>query len=99
MKSEIGKISKQLLSKIVKNVKEKTKLKEWTKNTEVTDHFKNIENKEKASFIQADVENFYPSITEELLSDALSTLSSATATVIRSSRQTSPSFTTRASSG
>ena len=71
MKSEIGKISKQLLSKIVKNVKDKTKLKQWTKTTEVIDHFKDIENKQKASFIQADVENFYPSITEELLSDAL----------------------------
>ena len=70
-KNELGKISKQKVEKIVKEVKEKRKLKLWKNTNSVLDWFKNIERKSRKSFINFDVVDFYPSITEELLTRAL----------------------------
>ena len=70
-KSEIGKISKQKLAKIVKVVNEKKKFNLWRNTQSVITWFESIQNKNRASFIQFDVCDFYPSITEELLNKAL----------------------------
>ena len=70
-KSEIGKISKQILEKIVSTVREKTKFNQWKNTQSVINWFKNIVNKKRFSFIQFDICSFYPSITEELLEKAL----------------------------
>ena len=70
-KSEIGKISKKILHNINSTIKAKTKLNQWISTKEVLNWFKNIENKEKSSFIQFDVCEFYPSISDSLLSKAL----------------------------
>ena len=60
-------ISKQKLAKIISEVKLRTKLQQW-KNS---DWFENLEDKKKLSFIQFDLVEFYPSITEKLLVNAL----------------------------
>ena len=71
-KSEIGKVTKRILDKINKAIVSKTGIQQW-KNTKATlKWFTNIQNKEQHSFIAIDIMNFYPSISHELLNNALS---------------------------
>ena len=71
-KSELGKVSKQILDKINETIIRKTHVHQW-KNTRATlDWFINIPNKDQHSFIAFDIVNFYPSISHKLLEDALS---------------------------
>ena len=70
-KPEIGKISKQLLEKIVKVIKDKTKYNHWKNTQDVITWFEDIPNKKSNTFIAFDICDFYPSITEELLDKAL----------------------------
>ena len=70
-KSSIGKISKIILDKSNENVITLTKMNQWKNTSSVTEWFKKINNKEKSSFIQFDIESFYPSITEELFIKAI----------------------------
>ena len=65
-KPEIGKISKQLLEKIVKVVKDKTKYNHWKNTQDVITWFEDIPNKKSNTFIAFDICDFYPSITKEL---------------------------------
>ena len=71
-KSELGKVSKRLLEEINKTIKNATKVSQWHNSDDVITWFKNIQNMEKCTFIQFDIEEFYPSITETLLVKALS---------------------------
>eukprot|EP00117_Sycon_ciliatum_P035755 scpid83907/ scgid27036/ len=48
-----------------------TGARQWRSTADVTDWFKGIEEKERHSFLVFDIVNFYPSITKELLLDAL----------------------------
>ena len=77
-KSEIGKISKQILDKINTRVITATKTNQWKNTASVIKWFNNIDNKEKHSFICFDIVEFYPSISEELLNKALDFASSHT---------------------
>lgn len=70
-KSEIGKISKQILEKINTKIRKTTKFNQWKNTNEVISWFSRIENKQKHSFICFDVCEFYPSISQDLLSEAL----------------------------
>ena len=70
-KTEIGKISKIILEKINNNLKKTFGFQQWINTTEVIDWFKNIKNKEKATFIQFDIIDFYPSINEKMLDEAI----------------------------
>ena len=70
-KSDISKISKHILDKINKSLLSNTKVNQWKNISDATSSFKNINNKKQSSFINFDVENFYPSISEKLVMDAL----------------------------
>lgn len=70
-KSEIGKISKQILQRIVKNTAEATKVNLWRNTHSVLDWFNAIENKQNALFVCFDIVEFYPSIAEKLLAEAI----------------------------
>ena len=70
-KSEIGVISKQLLQSINSNILIHTNLNQWKNTNSVISWFKNLPNKSSRSFICFDIVDFYPSITEELLLNAL----------------------------
>ena len=70
-KSEIGKISKSVLDKINLDVKEFYGLNQWTSTQDTLKWFKQIEGKVDTVFIQFDIIDFYPSITEETLKNAL----------------------------
>lgn len=70
-KSEIGIISKQELQSINEAIRASTKLQQWRETKTVVDWFTNIHDKQKQRFIQMDIEEFYPSISENLLTKAL----------------------------
>ena len=50
----------------------KLNLNQWENSSEVTDWFKNIQQKSYHTFTVFDINEFYPSITEKLLKDTLS---------------------------
>ena len=52
-------------------VRSKSGLNQWKSTPDVINWFKDIEKKKTKRFIQLDVVNFYPSITEELLKSAI----------------------------
>ena len=71
-KSELGKVSKQILHNINSKIRKMTKLNQWKNTSEVINWFTNIPNMQKHSFASFDIDSFYPSITESLLSKAIS---------------------------
>ena len=68
---QLGKVSKQILSKYLYQLREKTGLIQFKNSDSVVSWFKTIPDKKKCSFIVLDVVEYYPSITEELLREAL----------------------------
>ena len=70
-KPEVGKISKQILQRIINNVTRTSKANLWRNTSDVLDWFDNITDKQCHTFIVFDVVNFYPSITADLLNKAL----------------------------
>ena len=70
-KSEIGHISKNILTKIIKAIVDKNNTNLWRNTRSVLDWFKNTNHKQDSYFICFDVVEFYPSITEKTLDEAL----------------------------
>ena len=70
-KSEIGIVSKKILEKIIVKVKEKTNVNQWRNSSSVIEWFKELKNKQTSSFLTFDIENFYPTISENLLIKAI----------------------------
>ena len=70
-KSEIGKISKSLLDTINENILKQTNVNQWKNTPQVITWFKIIKSKQTSSFVNFDVENFYPSISIDLFTDAI----------------------------
>ena len=70
-KSELGKVSKIILEKINSTIKQSTNALQWQNSTSVIEWFKSIPDKRKCKFIQFDIEEFYPSISEKLLNASL----------------------------
>ena len=71
-KNELGKISKKIIEQINQEILKKTDVNQWKNTSNVINWFNNIENKKDCSFIQFDIKEFYPSITEEILEEAIS---------------------------
>ena len=70
-KPELGKVSKKILDKINLGLRSVTKLKQWRRTKETRDWFIGLRQKHTLTFLKFDVEAMYPSISEELLSNAL----------------------------
>ena len=70
-KSEIGKISKQTLEQINKEIRDSKQLQQWRNTQTVIDWFNAITDKPNTQFLQLDIVDFYPSITEELFQEAI----------------------------
>ena len=70
-KTELGKISKRILTRMIRSVREKMKFNHWQNTDSVIRWFQNLENKNSLTFIQFDIVEFYPSISEALLKNAL----------------------------
>ena len=69
--SQVGKISKQILEKANKIIREKSGSKQWTSSSQPVEWFKNTKDKNKCKFIKYDVDAFYPSISEKLFKKAI----------------------------
>ena len=70
-KPELGKVSKQLLDPIIATVKEKSGLLQFKNTASVLQWFQPIQNKQRYKWIIFDLLEYYPSISEKLLTDAL----------------------------
>lgn len=70
-KSEIGRVSKIILEKANNEIRSALNLLQWKDPQEVITWFENLNDKNNLEFIKFDVQEFYPSITEELLNKAI----------------------------
>ena len=70
-KTDIGKISKQILDKVNTSILEKTKVNQWKITSSVIEWYYNIKRKDQCWFVVFDIEGFYPSISEKLLDKAV----------------------------
>ena len=60
-------MSKKILDRINSTIAKKHNLHQWKKTAAVIEWFKSIKNKQRFSFICFDIEEFYPSISQDLL--------------------------------
>ena len=70
-KSEIGIISKHHLQRINNELRTSLGINQWRNSAGVIDWFCSITDKNNCKFVQFDIVEFYPSISEELLTKAL----------------------------
>ena len=70
-KNEKGRISKVVLDDINNKLKTALGVKQWKSTGDVIEWFKGIPNKRNHTFTVFDIKDFYPSITENLLKEAL----------------------------
>ena len=70
-KSELGKVSKAITEKLISCTKDKIPLHQWKNTNDVINWFNSIESKKLCTFIQFDIVDFYPSISEELFIKAV----------------------------
>ena len=73
--NSLGKLSKRVLDKINSKCRADSNVSQWKSTQDVLDWFTNVHNnnntQKKSKFLQFDICEFYPSISEELLSNAL----------------------------
>ena len=70
-KSELGHVSKTYLDKIIITIRDKLKLNQWKNTTDPIAWFSKIKDKQKCTFIQLDIKEFYPSISKNILEDTI----------------------------
>ena len=70
-KVQSGKISKQILSRVVEELREKTKLQLWKNTDSVIDWFEKLPNKKSLRFVSFDIQDYYGSITKKLFTEAI----------------------------
>ena len=68
--SELGRVSKVILQRINKELRERLGVKQIISTQEAIKWFEDIKEKDKKSLLQFDIEKFYPSITEDLMEKA-----------------------------
>ena len=81
-KGKIRKISKSVLKNINRNLLKLLQVNQWRNSESVIKWFYSIENKSQCKFIQLDIAEFYPSISEEILDNASNTLISQKKTCV-----------------
>ena len=70
-KSHLGRVSKVKLEDLNNKVRSKAGLTQWRNTDSTISWFKALEGKQSLSFLQFDIDSYYPSITPELLNRAL----------------------------
>ena len=70
-KNEIGRISKVVLDNINVRLREALGVNQWKSTGEVLEWFRNLPDKKQYTFTVFDIKDFYPSIKESLLKEAL----------------------------
>ena len=70
-KNEIGRIIKNILDKINHQLKDSLRINQWKDTSEIIQWFLKIPDKNRYKFAIFDIKDFYPSISEKLLTNAL----------------------------
>ena len=70
-KNQLEKVSKLIIEKISKNLISELHFNQWKNTNSVLKWFIDISNKKDCSFIQLDIKEFYRSINEEILTNAI----------------------------
>ena len=70
-KNEIGRISKNILDKINHQLRDSLRINQWKDTSEVIEWFLKIPHKSRYKFAIFDIKDFYPSISEKLLTNAI----------------------------
>lgn len=71
-KTELGRVSKIMLDSINAEIRRQISVNQWMNTTSVLEWFNNLHDKKNLSFLVFDIVEFYPSISEELLTRCLS---------------------------
>ena len=77
-KSDIEKISKTILDKIITKIVSLTNVNQWKNSTSVIEWYKTIPNKDQYRYVIFDIENFYPLISLEFFHEALTSAKTLT---------------------
>ena len=70
-KTELGKVSKNIIQNIIINVKKTGNNNLWKNSNDTIEWFKKIKSKSKATFTQFDITDFNPSIMKNILIDSI----------------------------
>ena len=70
-KSNLGRVSKWKVEKLNQQLRSKTRLQQWLNTDATLAWFRQLEDKARLSFIVCDIVDYYPSITANLLDQAL----------------------------
>ena len=70
-KNELGKVSEQLVEKMDSDIIEKLQFNQWRNTDAVLKWFNDITDKSNCNFIQFDIKEYYPSMTENILHQTL----------------------------
>ena len=70
-KSSIGKVSKVILDRIIEEIISSVTINHWKNTSVFLKWYSKIASKTQCSFIQFDIESFYPSITRGLINKAI----------------------------
>ena len=70
-KSDVGKVSKNILENINIIIKRKLNVNSWQSTSDVISWFNALSDKARRKFIKFDIEEFYPSISKKVLEDTL----------------------------
>ena len=70
-KNELGNVSKNIVEQIIIDLANNPEHNQWKNNSCVIERFKNINERNKYAVIQLDSKEFYPSVTEEILQNAI----------------------------
>ena len=77
-KSEIEIVSKHYIDQINKSIRKKLNVNQWRNTQAVITWFENIKSKSSSSVIKFDIVDFYPSISKDLLLEAINFAKSVT---------------------
>ena len=70
-KNWLGVVSKHILDRVNKSLRSSTGFNQWSNTGAAIKWFQSINNKQDKSFFKFDLTSFYPSITEQLLMNAV----------------------------
>ena len=71
-KPEMGMVSKRILDRVVTKLQEKVSTNLWKNTASVLEWYNGIDQKARHTFVVLDIVDFYASITEDLLRQAIS---------------------------
>ena len=70
-KSEKGKVSKSILDSINSPLRQSLEINQWKNTSSVIKWLNDINNKNSCTFIEFEIKDFYPSVTPEILNNAI----------------------------